>query len=283
VPEGDTLHRTAAVLGGILVGRTVTTARGRFGGAPLERLAGSDIRSVEARGKHLLIATSNGLTCHTHLGMHGSWHRYRPGERWNRSPGRAVAVIEVDGAVVVCFDAPIVELLDSRAVRLHPVLGRLGPDLLAADADLAEALRRLRAPGRIHLAVGDALLDQGAQSGIGNVYRSEVCFVEGVDPFAPVESLSDETLARLLRAAHRLLAANVGNASRATTPDMLGGPPGTDGRRTRGGNHWVYGRTGRPCRKCGSLIRSRTGGPLARRAYWCPTCQGAASGAATVV
>src|SRR5918999_2606345 len=204
MPEGDTLFRTAVVLREVLRGRRVIAARGRPDGVPLRRVVGSTVERVDARGKHLLIDFSNGLTLYTHLRMHGSWHRYRSAEPWRRSAARAVAVIEVPGAVAVCFDAPTVELLDSRAVPLHPALATLGPDLLASEPDLREAVRRLRTPGRRTMPIGEALLDQTAQAGLGNVYRSEVCFIERVDPFAPVRGLDDGTIERLLRTATRL-------------------------------------------------------------------------------
>jgi endonuclease-8 len=273
VPEGDTLHRTAEVLREALVGRTVTAARGRPDGVALQRVVGDQVQEVEARGKHLLIHFSGGLTLHTHLRMHGTWHRYRPGERWLRSPARAVAVIETDGAVAACFDAPTVELIDTRALALHPGLARLGPDLARDAADLDEAFARLRHPARAALTVGEGLLDQTAQSGLGNVYRSEVCFLEGVDPFAAVGTLDAATLRRLLDSGHRLLIANRSRAGRMTTPDALGGPAASAGPRSPGRQLWVYGRAGRPCRRCGTLIRTAVVGDLPRRVYWCPTCQ----------
>ncbi|MBA2255402.1 MAG: Fpg/Nei family DNA glycosylase [Chloroflexi bacterium] len=280
MPEGDTLFRTAAVLREALAGRVVTGARGRPDGVMLGMAVGSHVERVEARGKHLLIDFSNGLTLHTHLRMHGSWHRYRPGERWRRTPARAVAVIEVPGAVAVCFDAPTAELLDSRAIVLHPSLTALGPDLLAPGPDLDEAFRRLRAPSRAALPLGEALLDQTALAGLGNVYRSEVCFIERVDPFAPVASFEDGRLRTLLQTARRLLAANRMTPHRTTTVDALGGAPGTGGPR-RGPRQYVYGRTGRPCQRCRSGIRSRVTGELPRRTYWCPTCQPSGAGTRT--
>jgi len=129
VPEGDTLYRTAAVLREVLEGRVVIAARGRSDGVALGRVVGSHVDRVEAHGKHLLMGFSNGLTLHTHLRMHGSWHRYRTEERWRRGISHAVATIEVPGTVAVCFDAPTVELLDTRALGLHPALSALGPDL----------------------------------------------------------------------------------------------------------------------------------------------------------
>lgn len=272
MPEGDTLFRTAAVLREALAGREVTAARGRPDGVKLGMVVGARVDAVESRGKHLLIGFSNGLTLHTHLRMHGSWHRYRSGERWRRTPARAVAVIEVPGAVAVCFDAPTCELLETRAVALHPGLAALGPDLLAAAPDLDGAFARLRDPSRAAMPVGEALLDQRALAGLGNVYRSEVCFIQRIDPFAAVGELHDDTLRALVGLGERLIHANRLSPARITTRDALGGAPGAGGPR-RGPDKYVYGRMGRPCLRCGTAIRSRVTGELARRTYWCPSCQ----------
>ena len=165
------------------------------GAGPAGRAARRARRStgVEALGKNLLIRFDNGLELRTHLRMNGSWHRYRPGERWRRPPARARLVLEVPGAVAVCFDAPVVELFETRAEALHPALRRLGPDLLGpgfAAGGATEAVRRLRDPARAGRAIGEALLDQRALAGIGNVYKSEVLFIERVDPWAAVGGLS---------------------------------------------------------------------------------------------
>jgi len=261
VPEGDTLARTADVLGKLLVGRQVTGARGRPGGAQLERVIGQRVEAVESRGKHLLISFSGGLTLHTHLGLHGSWHRYRDGERWRRRTARAVAVLEVHGAVCVCFDAPTVELMDSRAVALHPALARLGPDVARRDFDARVVLDRLRDPARLQQPLGEALLDQGALAGLGNVYRSELCFIERLSPFVPLAKVADEQLLSLLERAARLVAASTRTGRRVTT------------QRPNGGTLYVYGRAGRPCRRCATLIESRVSGERPRRVFWCPRCQ----------
>jgi endonuclease-8 len=277
MPEGDTLFRTAAVLQDVLAGREVTAARGRPGGVALGRVVGSRVQRVASVGKHLVITFSDGLALHTHLRMHGSWHRYGTGEGWRRSPQRAVAVLEVPGTVAVCFEAPTVELLDARALAIHPALASLGPDLIEATPDIDAALRRLTAPGRAGMTIGDALLDQRSQAGLGNVYRSEVCFIERVDPFATVGDLDEATLRRLLETAARLLAANRGGGARTTTADALGAPPSAGGVPRPGGRLYVYGRTGRPCRRCATPIRSRAWGLPPRRTYWCPGCQPTAS------
>jgi endonuclease VIII len=264
VPEGDTLQRTAAGLRPHLLGRTITAARARAPGPRTELLIGRRVTDVQALGKHLLIRLDSGLEVRTHLGMHGSWHRYAPGEHWRRPASRARLVLEVPGAVAVCFDAPVVELFETRAERVHPVLSRLGPDLLADDFDGEEALRRLRDPARRLRAIGEALLDQGAMAGIGNVYKNEVLWIEGVDPFAPVARLDDATLGRLVGTARQLLLRNRGTSSRTTT---------AGDRRAGGSPLWIYGRSGRPCRRCGTAIAARRAGERPRVTYWCPGCQ----------
>jgi endonuclease-8 len=274
MPEGDTLFRTAAGLRPYLVGRPVRAARAT-GGAQVGRLVGATVDSVDTIGKNLLMRFSNGLELRTHLRMNGTWHRYRPGERWRRPAARAVLVLEVEGAVAVCFDAPVVELFEARAEGLHPALAPLGPDLLRTEFDPADALRRLRDPSRADATIGEALLDQRVMAGVGNVYRSEILFIGKVDPFARVARLDDATLGRLIATARRLLFANVG---RGRGPERST----TEGAREAGGAPlWVYRRAGRPCRRCGTPIRSASlGRELPRTVWWCPSCQPAEAGPA---
>lgn len=276
MPEGDTLFRTAAVLRRALLGEPVTAARARPGGAQLARVVGARVSDVATHGKHLLIGFDDDLTLHTHLGMTGAWHRYAPGARWRRGPARAVAVLETPQSVAVCFDAPVVELLETRALRSHPALARLGPDLLAESPDLDVAITRLRAHERSGMTIAEALLDQAAVAGLGNVYRSEILFSEQIDPFRTLGTLDPGTLGRVLRTAVRLLRANLGGGDRVTMPDALGAPPGTSAGLQPRFDRWVYGRAGRPCRRCGTGIRSRAIGQPPRRLYWCPRCQAGA-------
>jgi endonuclease-8 len=269
MPEGDTLYRIAVGLRPFLVGRPVIAASARQPGPRTDLLIGATIQTVESQGKHLLIGFDTGLQLRTHLGMRGSWHRYAPGERWLRSPSRARLVLEVPGAVAVCFDAPTVELYETRAAVIHPVLAALGPDLLSPGFDaatLAEAVRRFRGPERAALTVAEAMLDQGVMAGVGNIYKNEVLFVERVDPFTRVADVDDETLRRLVQSSRRLLLANSEGGARVTTN---AGP----GERRVAGRLWVYGRAGRPCRRCGSVILDRRHGRLNRRTFWCPSCQ----------
>ena len=273
MPEGDTLYRTATVLRDVLLGRTVTASRARPGGAHMGRVVGARIDRVDAQGKHLLVGFDVGLTLHTHLRMNGSWHRYRPGEWWRRSPSRAVCVIEVPDAVAVCFDAPVVELIETRALAIHPALSALGPDLLAADPDIEAALGRLRAPDRRLVPVGEALLDQRIMAGLGNVYRSELLWEAMLSPFVPLAEVGDDTLRGLVARGATLLRANRDTPNRVTTPDALGGPPGSGGPRRGMRAVNVYGRSGRPCPRCGSAISTMVFGELPRRVFWCATCQ----------
>ena len=267
MPEGDTLFRTAAVLRDILLDRTLISARGRPGGAQLERLVGRRIVRVESIGKHLLIDVDGGLSLHTHLGLHGSWHRYRSGEPWRRGATRAVAVLEVTGAVAVCFDAPTVELMETRALGLHPVLRVLGPDLVTSEAPTDALVGRLRAlppassrSGRRSSTSGSW---QGSATSIAARCASSSVSIH-VDPWtrSPIRPWRAWS-----RPAGALIRANRMAPGRTTMP----------GARRPGERLWVYGRAGRPCRRCGDLILSLAGGDPPRRAWWCPTCQSAVS------
>lgn len=270
MPEGDTIHRVAEVMRRTLGDDEIVAARARPGGAQLARVVGSRVKAVRTRGKHLLIDFDAGLTLHTHLQMHGSWHRYRPGERWRAPADDAVAVLETERAVAVCFGAPTVELVETRALGLHPVLAQLGPDLLDPEPDIEEAVRRMAGTDR---TIAEAVLDQRLVAGIGNVYRSEILFIERLDPFAGAATLSTATLTRLLETSRDLLRANVGGGDRVTMPDASGALPDASAAGSQSRERWVYGRTGRPCRRCGTPVRSRRLGALARRLFWCPRCQ----------
>ena len=268
MPEGDTIFRTAATLRRALLGRAVTRFETTVPAvAAMDRrapVAGRTVSAVEPRGKHLLItfsAPEGGapLCLHTHMRMTGSWHIYRPGEAWQRPARYAVVVIHTDAFVAPCFSAPVVELLPEA--RAEERVADLGPDVLAEGFDAQDAARRLR--GRPELPIGVALLDQRLLCGIGNVYKSEVLFVERTSPFRLVRELPDELLLRLVQTARRL---------------MLPGRTQT-ARRTAGGfgaanNLYVYGRSGEPCRVCGAAVRMRRQGEAARSTYYCASCQG---------
>lgn len=267
MPEGDTIFRTAETLRQVLCGRDITGFRSTVEGIERAQLTGRKVTQVESRGKNLLVHFSGGRILYTHMRMTGSWHIYRQGERWQKPERFARVVLETERCVAVCFSAPVVELLTTAALKHHPVLARLGPDLLASHFDGTEAARRLTAYGEV--TIGEALMIQSAVAGIGNVYKSEVLFLCNVNPFSRVADLTDEEIDSLLQTARRLLLANRHGYPRVTRPARRG--------ISQSSRLWVYQRSGRPCRRCTTQIRMRRQGRDGRSTYWCPTCQDAAS------
>ena len=274
VPEGDTIYRAAKTLNLALSGKQVT----RFE-TVLPKLArvdddsslrGRTVEHVSSRGKHLLISFSGGLVLRTHMRMNGSWHIYRPGERWQKPRIDMRIVVATEDFVAVAFNVGVAEFLASENISRRSAVGRLGPDLLAETFDLDEALRRIA--GEPRSAIADVLLNQRVVSGIGNVYKSEVLFLCGVDPFREAASLDEEVLRSLLSTARKLMQMNV------RTGSDRGIVTYTEFRRTTGRSDpsqrlWVYGRGGKPCRKCGTPIQRKKQGQDARSTYWCRQCQ----------
>lgn len=258
MPEGDTVFRAARSLHRALAGRALTVSDFRVPRYATVDLRGQTVTEVVAKGKHLLARTDAGMTVHTHLKMEGSWSVYGPGRRWSRTDHRIRAVLANVEYDTVGRLLGLVEILPTA--READALGHLGPDLLGPDWDPDEALRRLRgAPDR---SISDALLDQRNLAGIGNLYRNEVLFLKGVNPWARVVQVDD--LAALVELAQRMLSANVKHWSQTTT-----------GNTQRGARHWVFERKGQPCRRCGAVIQAgRLGEPgVERITYWCPHCQ----------
>jgi len=277
MPEGDTIFRTARTLHRALAGRIVT----RFE-SPLPALAridadrplaGRTIESVVSRGKHLLMSFSGDLVLHTHMRMNGSWHLYRPDDRWRRPHRDMRVLVATAHAVAVGFNVPVAEFLTTRQLARHPRIQALGPDVLDEAFDCAAARDRLRAQHSV--AIADALLDQRVISGVGNVFKSEILFAARVYPFTPVANVEDAAIDRILTIALKQMRANAAPDAR-----RFGA---TGGRRTTGSLHpdkglWVYGRSGLPCRRCGATILARKTGSDARLTYWCPRCQIEGSG-----
>lgn len=263
MPEGDTIHRTAQTLHAALAGRTVTgfeCVLARVAQrAETEGLVGRRITAVEARGKHLLLRFEGGATLHSHMGLRGSWHLYRTSSRWKRPRTSARVVVTAGDVIAACFAPLVVELLTPSELRRNLRLAALGPDAVSDGFDAGAAAARLRARGEQEIGV--ALLDQRVLAGVGNVYKSEVLFLCGVNPFAPVEALADAALARVVRTAAAQLKRNVARGDRRTTPALAPG------------NLWVYGRGGEPCRRCGETVRRAHQGVQRRATFWCPRCQ----------
>ena len=264
MPEGDTIHRAANRLRPALAGAILRRfeAPRLLGDRPV---IGVGIRDVEAVGKHLLVHFGDGLTLRTHLGMPGSWHLYREGERWRKPRHLLRALVGVDGWDAVCFSAPQVQTYrpdkpgGALGTALDPV-GHLGPDLCTPDVDLDEALRRFDAVPEPGTSIAEVLLDQRVAAGIGNVYKSEVLHRCRVDPFVAVQEVPEAVRRRLLEAANRLLLHNLTTTRRTT----VAGPAGSVA---------VYGRARRPCPRCGTPVKMARHGEQNRSTYWCPRCQ----------
>jgi endonuclease-8 len=267
MPEGDSIFRAARTLNRALAGRTVTRFETVF--PHLTRvdvdqpMRGRVIDRVESRGKHLLMWLSGGLVLRTHMRMQGSWHIYRPGERWQRPHHDMRIVLGTDDFEAIAFNVPVAEFLAARDMERQDDLRELGPDPLSESFDEAAAVVRLTARGDAEIA--DALLDQRAMAGVGNIYKSETLFLCRVNPFTPVRELDAATVARLVTTAARLLRLNVTAAS--------GSAIVTTGRTDPSARLWVYGRGGKPCRRCGTPISRQKQGPNARSTYWCERCQ----------
>src|ERR1022692_405809 len=260
MPEGDVVWRAARQLDAALTGRVLSRSDFRVPRFATTNLTGRAVLATVSRGKHLLSRVGGGLTVHTHLRMDGSW-RIRPASGYPPRDHRVRLVLANEEWQAVGYSLGVVEVLPTA--QEDRVVGHLGPDLLGPDWDVAETVRRLRSePDR---PVGEALLDQRNLAGIGNLYKAETLFLRGIDPWCPVGAIGD--LDALVELARRLLDANKERIGQVTT--------GVD---RPGEQTWVYGRPGRPCRRCGTAIRTagqdrQRKDPQERVTFWCPRCQ----------
>jgi endonuclease VIII len=257
MPEGDTIHRAAERMRAVLEARVpeeilTPHPRHRADRWP-ERLRGRAVRAVEAHGKHLLMRFEGELTLHSHLRMTGLWVVCREGESWPRAAGRAWLVVRGGGWETVEFDGPVLELMSDFRARTDPRLASLGPDVLGEGFDRGRFLAGLRASEATR-SIGEALLDQRILAGIGNLWKAELCFAAAIDPWRRVSAISDEEALELVALARELMRLSV--ASGPTARPQA-----------------VYKRAGRPCPRCGTVVRQRGQGEANRTTYWCPGCQ----------
>jgi endonuclease-8 len=257
VPEGDTVYLTASNLNAALAGQVLTGCDIRVPAFATVDLTGEIVHEVVPRGKHLLMRIGD-VTVHSHLKMEGSWHLYRPASRWKRPAWQARAVLTTEQWVAVGFELGELEIVPRKDEE--SIVGYLGPDLLSDDWDEGEALRRMLAePDR---PVGLAILDQRVIAGLGNVYRNELCFLRGVLPTRPVAEVAEPQ--KLVELGQRLIHANRTRSTRTTTGKL------------RGDTAWVHDREGKPCFRCGTLIRRGRLGESElqeRNTFFCPECQ----------
>ena len=274
MPEGDTIFRSARALNRALAGKTVT----RFDTAlaPLASvndntpISGRAIEKVESRGKWLIVHFSGDLMLVTHMLMSGSWHIYRTGERWRQPKSRMRAVITTADFEAVAFNVPVAQFHTARSLERSTMVPKLGPDLLSESFSQEEARVRILAHGEDEVA--DMLLNQRVMAGLGNVYKSEVCFACQVHPFRKVSTLTANEIDCILERSLKFMAANVADGAGDGIVTYTG-PRRTTHAANRDERLWVYGRQGRECRRCGATVLMRKQGSGARSTYWCPDCQ----------
>jgi endonuclease-8 len=260
MPEGDTVYLAAKRLAAALSGQRLTRGELRHPRLAERDLSGLTVLGVHSVGKHLFTRFDNGQSLHTHFRMDGSWHLYRPGQRWRRPGHQARAVLTTQERVAVGFLLHDMALLATQDE--HRLVGHLGPDLLNPDWDeetATIAAQRLREHPNVE--IGIALLDQRIMAGVGNLYKTEICFLLGVAPWVPMRQVDPDAVVALAR---RLLLLNADRPEQSTTGELA-----------RDKQHWVYERDGKPCRRCGArVIRAVQGnGIYARHTYYCPRCQ----------
>ena len=258
MPEGDTVWNTARVLERALLGDVLTGSDFRVPQLATTDLTGWTVAESASRGKHLLLRLTHddrALTLHSHLRMEGAWRAYAPGERWTGRPAHLIRVVlRTKRSVAVGYHLHEVALLPTA--EEGRLLDHLGPDLLGADWDAEEAVRRIAAKPAV--PIGEALLDQRNLAGVGNLYKAETLFLRGLWPWTPVAAVPD--LAGTVQLAQKLVASNRGRWTQTTT-----------GSLRRGQTSYVYGRRAQPCRRCGSAIQKED--REERITYWCPRCQ----------
>jgi endonuclease VIII len=296
MPEGDTIFRTAASVRMWLHGRQVTAVESpspRIAASEQQRmelLIGRVVGAVEARGKNLLMrfdlspvdvasldiasrdvasrdveadrvdqeSLSESLVLHTHMKMTGSWHVYAHDARWQRPRHQARLVIHCDERLAVCFNVPVLSLEPYEDPDRRRTLHALGPDVLNEPLDLDTIVARVSTDD--DRPIGEVLLDQRVVCGIGNIYRCESLFLEGLHPWTRISKVDRQTFQKVIATAARLMRANLG--------ESVGRDFGL------GANvNYVYGRAGLPCRRCRTIIETKRLGTQARIVFWCPTCQ----------
>ncbi len=244
---------------GHVVGRTVRRSDFRVPQHATSDLSGREVLTFDSYGKHLLARFSGGLTLHTHLEMDGAWEVAGPGKALPpRFEDEIRLVLATEGPTAYALRMPVLELLPTADEPA--VVGHLGPDLLGLAWDEAEAVRRLL--GGPERPLVEALLDQRNLAGIGNLWAVETCYLRGHSPWTPVQQVDLTATVQLVR---RMMRHSLEHPGQVTTGDTR-----------RGRTHWVYGRAGRPCRRCATPVDYRDsvpGGAYARETWWCPHCQ----------
>ena len=278
MPEGDTIYRSARAMQRAIGGRLVTGFD--TGLAKLARvnddtpLTGRMVEKVESKGKWLLVHFSGDLILVTHMLMSGSWHLYRTGEKWWMGKDRMRVAIRTAEWEAVAFNVPIAEFHTARSLERNSQVPKLGPDMLSEEFTVETGVARLKEYGLEHpeAEIAVALLNQRVLAGLGNVYKSEVAFAAGVNPFRALRTITEREMEVMVEKSQQWLKVNVldGAGDGIVT---YSGNRRTTGASNREARLWVYGRQGQECRRCGATVMMRKQGEQARSTYWCPECQ----------
>ena len=288
MPEGDTIYRAARALQKAIGGKVITAFDAQV--ATLASVAddkgvvGRTVEKVEARGKWCLIHFSapasggDALILVTHMLMSGSWHIYRVGERWFSPRSSMRCAITTADFVAVAFNVPVAEFHTERSLLRYSQVPKLGVDILSDGYDTNAGVEAMRSYGAQNptAEVGVTLLNQRVMAGLGNVYKSEVAFAAGVNPFRQMRTVTARELEVMAEVSGRYMRANINNGANTSNTDGIvtyAGNRRTTHSMNAGDRLWVYGRQGQECRRCGALVMMRKQGEQARSTYWCPQCQ----------
>ena len=282
MPEGDTIYRAARALQKAIGTKTVTAFDANVATlasvADSKGIVGRTVEKVEARGKWCLVHFSGDLILVTHMLMSGSWHIYRLGEKWFSPRSSMRCSITAGDFIAVAFNVPVTEFHTERSLARYSQVPKLGVDILSDAYDTNAGIAAMKTYTQSHpeAEVGVTLLNQRVMAGLGNVYKSEVAFAAGVNPFRQLQTVTEREFEVMAEVSGRYMRANINNGSDSNNTDGIvtySGNRRTTHSMNAGDRLWVYGRQGQECRRCGGLVMMRKQGEQVRSTYWCPQCQ----------
>lgn len=269
MPEGHTVHRTAQQFEKTFAGQPVfvDSPQGRFSGSA-SQVSGRSLVATQAIGKQLFLEFPNQVTLRIHLGIYGKW-------TWHTGEEKVAKLLAAEpiGQVRARFwsatnlaelrGPTVCELMTADEREL--VAKRLGPDPLNPDPTGSQRDRFVKSVAKSKKAIGLLLMDQSVIAGVGNVYRAELLFRAGLDPYTPGAAVPREVIETLWDDAVKLLRVGVATGVMITRDELFKRRP------TKAERNWVYKREGLPCRNCGVDIALALA--AGRKLYWCPSCQ----------
>ncbi|MEU1813791.1 DNA-formamidopyrimidine glycosylase family protein [Streptomyces roseifaciens] len=267
MPEGHTIHRLAADHRDLFAERPVraTSPQGKFSDAAA-LVDGRPLETAEAHGKHLFLGFGGGDWIHIHLGLFGKY-AFGTGHAPPPTDTVRLRLANPEGYADLRGPTTCALITDAEKQAIHD---RLGPDPLRPEDDGEAAWHRM---ARSRTSVAALLMDQKVIAGVGNVYRAEVLFRHGIDPYRLGRDLTRSEWEGIWSDLVDLMREGVRNNRIDTvrpehTPEAMGRPPRVD---DHGGEVYVYRRARMACHICGGEIR--TAGLAARNLFWCPGCQ----------